>query len=121
MNTSFASHRQLARELAQEDGVLSTYLTQTNNPRELVVIVRDKDIRRRVDDKYRGRLNGLTIRVELSPKGFEEQGILAVTKEELPSTWWGWLVYYFRHYAFRILGTREQKTNPAPAGSFSPT
>jgi hypothetical protein len=119
---SYASFRNLANELSKEDGVLSTYLTRTNNPRELVVVVRDKDVRRRIDQRYQGRLNGLTIRVELAPVGFEEEGIRAVPKEMLPTTWWGKLFYYLRHYAFRLWpGASGGGDTPAPQGSFVPT
>lgn len=119
---AYAAYRQVASDLSKEDGVLSTYLTRTNNPREVVVVVRDKDVRRRLDDRYRGRMNGLPLRVELAPKGFEEEGIQPVPQENLPTTWWEKLVYYMRHYAFRWWpGAGTKGETPAPADSLTPT
>lgn len=119
---AYAAYRRAASDLGKEEGVLSTYLTRTNNPREVVVVVRDKDVRRRLDGKYRGRVNGLPVRVELAPKGFEEEAIQRVQQEMLPTTWWEKVVYYLRHYAFRWWpGARSEGNTPAPASSLTPT
>jgi hypothetical protein len=95
------AHKRLAAEFRTEPGVLGTYLTQTNNPRRLVVVVRDEATLERLERSRPRRYDGLKIRYEVAPQGFvadSEAPIEGVPTEALPEGWWDRLVYYMRHY-----------------------
>ncbi|MEB3328928.1 MAG: hypothetical protein VKQ33_06815 [Candidatus Sericytochromatia bacterium] len=97
-----SAHRRLAAELRSEPGVLGTYLTQTNNPRRLVVVVRDAATLERLERTRPRRYDGLKLRYEVAPQGFvadSEAPLEAVPAETLPEGWWDRLVYLLRHQA----------------------
>ncbi|MEB3195719.1 MAG: hypothetical protein VKP62_00805 [Candidatus Sericytochromatia bacterium] len=132
---ALATYRKAAQEVQQVDGVLGTYLTRTNNPREMVVVVRDKPARKRVGEKFGGEIAGLSLRVELAPKGFEDEQepIEEVQNEKLPSNWREWLAYAWNEGMQRLRTQVEEwrarwrqwrtprPEEPNPAASMLPT
>jgi hypothetical protein len=136
-----SAHKRLAAELRTEPGVLGTYLTQTNNPRRLVVVVQDEATLERLEQSRPRRYDGLKIRYEVAPQGFvadSDAPVEAVPTETLPEGWWDRFVYYLRHYgqAERLVarvkgwlrGLRDRlrpgnapTTPPSPSGSLAPT
>ena len=138
---STSAHKRLAAELRAEHGVLGTYLTQTNNPRHLVVVVQDEATLERLEQSKPRRYDGLKVRYEVAPRGFvadSDAPIEAVPTEAVPEGWWDRAVYYVRHYAQpgrlvarirgwlaglwqRVRPGGAPATQPSPEGSLAPT
>src|SRR5687767_4409904 len=60
-----AVYRTLGPQLTQFPGVVGSYLTQSNNPRRIVVVVRDKAVLKSMKSLYGKERDGVKIRYEL--------------------------------------------------------
>lgn len=97
-------YRRLGPQMAKYDVVVGSYLTQTNNPRRIVVVVKDKAAREQMRMLFGKSVDGVKIKYEVAAKGFDvNEGITEVPKQDLPQTWWDKVVYYFKNFAYRVL------------------
>ena len=80
------------------DGVLTTYLTQTNNPRRMVVVVKDDAAAKAVKKSYRDSIlaDGLKLKVAVVDREGEDDPIEAVPTATTPDTWWGKVLSFFQ-------------------------
>jgi hypothetical protein len=115
-------YRALSPQLSKYDGVVGSYLTATNNPRRIVVVVKDKDTRDQMKQLFGRDRDGVKIRYEIASKGFEHDDgpIEAVPNQDLPVTWWDKVMFYMKHFAYRVMpedmrpdGLDEPPTPPA--------
>jgi hypothetical protein len=93
-----AVYQKYSSHLQQLDGVLTTYLTATNNPRELMVVVKDDKTRKIIRDKYGRRVDGMRLSVKVldSEVADDDGPIEAVPTQTVPDTWWGKVVSFFQ-------------------------
>lgn len=119
-----AIYRRVGREMAKQDGVVSTYLTSTNNPRRIVCVVRDKATRTALKATFGSTADGLKIRYEIVDAGFKEDDgpIEEVQTQSLPSTLWDKFIFYMKNFAYRVLpsDTIDQPATPPPAAPADP-
>lgn len=109
------TYRRIGPELARQPGVVGTYLTQTNNPRRLVIIVRDEATMETIKKQYGRKIDDLRIRYEVANKGWDpNEGIEAVPTESLPTTWWDKVIFYFKNFANRVMPVDMPSEQPAP-------
>lgn len=116
-NKAQEAYRRLGPQLAKYDVVVGSYLTQTNNPRRIVVVVRDKAAREQMRMLFGKEVDGVKIKYEIATKGFDvDEGITEVPRQDLPQTWWDKVVYYFKHFAYRVLPSDviDRDDEPAP-------
>lgn len=106
-SAAVAMYRKYAPHVREIDGVLSTGLTNNNNPRQLVVVVKDDQARQRVSGRFKDSLEGLPLVVKVAPSYLEDgQGIAAVPTQTVPDTWWGKLLEFFRTLPTWLLGRK---------------
>lgn len=123
VTASTNAHKRLAADLRAEPGVLGTYLTQTNNPRRLVVVVQDEATRDRISNGRPRRYDGVKLRFEIAPQGFRADSdapIAAVPVEAVPEGWWDRFIYWLKHYGRRLKGAVTSGASPSPDASASP-
>lgn len=114
-------YRRLGPQMAKYDIVVGSYLTQTNNPRRIVCVVKDKTARDQMRTLFGKEVDGVKIRYEIASTGFDSNDdITEVAKEELPTTWWDKVVYYLKHFATRVLPTDVVPSEEAPAPKLPP-
>jgi hypothetical protein len=80
-----------APAIRQIPGVLTTYLTANNNPRQVVVVVQDDPTYVAVQKQFNNKLDDvpLVIRVQTKDTFNTDPGdVKQVPKVELPTTWW---------------------------------
>ena len=111
-------YRRIGPQMAKYDGVVGSFLTQTNNPRRIVVVVKDKTTRDQMRMLFGKENDGVKIRYEISDKGFDANaGIEAVEKVDLPVTWWDKVVFYLKNFANRVLPADMAPDDDGPAGA----
>ncbi len=114
-------YRRLGPLMAKYEGVVGSYLTQTNNPRRIVCVVKDKTAREQMKGMFGKQVDGVKIRYEIASKGFDaDEGITEVQKVDLPTTWWDKVVYYLKNFATRVLPTDVIPKDGAPAPKLPP-
>jgi hypothetical protein len=97
---SSAAYNKYKLLVQQMDGVVTTYLTRNNNPREMVVVVRDHKAEEAVWQAYGHAVerDGLPMHLKVldrdAPEGVSP--IEAVPTESQPDTWWGKLIGFFQ-------------------------
>ena len=111
-------YHRVGPQMATIDGVVGSYLTQHNNPRRIVCVVKDKVTREQLQGLFGKDADGVRIRYEIADKGFDaREGIEQVRNEDLPTTWWGKVVYYFKHFATRVMPTDLAPPEEPPPGA----
>lgn len=114
-------YRRLGPQMAKYEGVVGSYLTQTNNPRRIVCVVKDKTAREQMKVLFGKEVDGVRIRYEIAEKGFDtDEGIAEVPKVDLPQTWWDKVVYYLKNFATRVLPSDVVPDDDAPAPTLAP-
>ena len=97
---STAAYNKYKDPVQKMDGVLTTYLTRNNNPRELVVVVRDEKTGDAVYDAYSRAIKQEGLRMQIKVVDREGAGdgnpIEAVPTETTPDTWWGRVLMFFQ-------------------------
>jgi hypothetical protein len=92
-----AVYQKYSGHLQQMDGVLTTYLTATNNPRALMVVVKDDKTAGEVRAKYGRRVDGMRLSVKVLDREVADDGpIEEVPTQTVPDTWWGKVVSFFQ-------------------------
>lgn len=91
-----AVYQKYSPHLQQIDGVLTTYLTATNNPRSLTVVVKDEKSAEAVREKYGRRIDGMRLSVKVINREVpDDDPIEGVPTQTVPDTWWGKVVQFF--------------------------
>lgn len=107
-SSAMAMYRKYAPHLREIEGVFSTGLTSNNNPRQLVVVVKDDTAKKRVTSRFKDSLEGLPLVVKIAPSYAEGEGAIeAVPTQTEPDTWWGKLAEFFRTLPTWLLGRKE--------------
>lgn len=90
-------YHRYASQIDDIDGVLNTYLTASNNPRRVVVVVADRKARSAVREKFGKELEGLKIRYEIADRDVpDDEPIEAVPTAGLEAGgFWGQVVTFF--------------------------
>lgn len=105
-------HRNAGR-LNGMDGVYSTYLTTHNNPRRIIVVVRDNDALDNVERAFGTSIEGVTLDYRINPKAIEaDGGIKEVPTITMPTTWWGKVLLYLEQLPEKVMGAPPPE--PAP-------
>lgn len=98
-------YRKYQPQIQAVDGVQEMYLTANNNPRRIVVVVRDEDAADRVKAQYGKRLDGLKMNFEVAKKIKPADGPIEQVKTvEQPTTWWGKIAWYLGMWKQQLLG-----------------
>lgn len=114
-------YRRLGPQMAKYDVVVGSYLTQTNNPRRIVVVVKDKAAREQMKMLFGKEVDGVKLKYQIAEKGFDtDDGITEVPKQDLPQTWWDKVVFYFKNFAYRVLPSDVIDKDDAPAPKLPP-
>jgi hypothetical protein len=86
-------------KLKEVDGVVTTYLTASNNPRRVVVVVRDRKARNAVKDKFGTDLDGLKLKFKTAENDVDVDDSAPI--EAVPTSgfeaggWWGQVLGFF--------------------------
>ena len=98
-------YRKYQPQIQEMDGVQEMYLTANNNPRRIVVVVRDEASADRVKAQYGKRLDGLKMNFEVAKKIKPADGPIEQVKTvEQPTTWWGKIAWYLGMWKQQLLG-----------------
>ena len=82
------------------DGVMTSYLTANNNPRAIMVVVRDKETAEKVRARFGRRVDGLRLRTSVVDRDVPDDApIEAVPTQTLPDTWWGKVLGFFQGWS----------------------
>ncbi|MOA52283.1 hypothetical protein D3C78_1755580 [compost metagenome] len=82
------------------DGVMNSYLTANNNPRSIVVVVRDRKTAKAVEKEFGNRVDGLLLETSVVERDLPDGApIEAVPKQDLPDTWWGKVLGFFQGWS----------------------
>lgn len=104
-NQAIQVYRKFQPHLQGVEGVQETYLSANNNPRRVVVVVRDEASAARVRKQFGKNLDGLKMRFEIADQDKPEDGpIQKVPTVEQPTTWWGKIVWYLGMWRQQLLG-----------------
>jgi hypothetical protein len=97
-NRSTATYNKYKSVVQNTDGVLTTYLTQTNNPRRMIVVVKDEKTAESVKSAFRDKVltDGLSMKVRVVDRQNDDDPIEAVPTESTPDTWWGRILQFFQ-------------------------
>lgn len=102
---STALFQKYGPHVRQVDGVLNTYLTANNNPRTLIVVVKDQKSADAVWNQYASVIEreGLPMRTKIAERNVPDDGsggaIEAVPTQTVPDTWWGKVVGFFQGWS----------------------
>ncbi|HEY9724784.1 MAG TPA: hypothetical protein V6D47_22465 [Oscillatoriaceae cyanobacterium] len=89
-------YRRWAIAVEHHPGVIATYLSENNNPRQFVVVVQDNQSGNAIMNQYHGNLDGLPLRVQVVTKQVPDdvpQDAVPTVKQ--PTTWWGQVLEFF--------------------------
>lgn len=104
-----------SRVFANDPDVTSVLLSSNNNPRNLVVHVKDNAAQRRLLKKFTGTIEGVDTRYYVDREGPQpDDPIEAVPTVAAPTTWWGKVMAVFEGWRTRIMMPNTAST-PIPS------
>lgn len=114
LNKSTDIFRRYSHILGNDPDVTAVLLTANNNPRHMIVHVKDHAAHDRLLKQYGGTIEGLDVWYYIDHEPNPGDPIEAVPKVEEPKTWWEKLIAAFAAWRTRISTTASPEPSPAP-------
>lgn len=108
---SSAAYNKYKLLVQQMDGVVTTYLTRNNNPRQMIVIVKDHKSEEAVWQAYGHAVerDGVPMSIKVQDRDVPDDApIEAVPTQTVPDTWWGKLVSFFQGLSVPWMPAKKQ-------------
>ena len=108
-SSSLAIYDKYAPLIRQINGVDTVYLSANNNPRLLVVVVRDTVAQNQAKIRYGQVLDGkLNVDYRIEPRDDDGEGPIAqVPTAKAPGSWWEVVTSFFTSLPAHVMGIRR--------------